>query len=120
MGKAAVEGGPRAPLGRFPGAGRCKSVFGCKDITILLCKAKGGISQPQNTGSVSCTKLSVAPPTLSTVISLLNAARRLPVQDERLQELMDGLRGKFKAAVAMLGLQEAFLTPAHEPPSLQF
>ncbi len=29
----------------------------------------------------------------------------MSLQDERLQELMDGMRGRFKALTAMLGLQ---------------
>ena len=44
----------------------------------------------------------------------------LRVQDERLQELMDSLRGRFKAAVAMLGLGEALLAPDQQRPTMQF
>jgi hypothetical protein len=33
---------------------------------------------------------------------------------------MDSLRGRFKAAVAMLGLTEALLAPGEQGPSMQF
>ncbi|KAI3434668.1 hypothetical protein D9Q98_002732 [Chlorella vulgaris] len=35
-------------------------------------------------------------------------------RDERLQELMDGMRGKFKALLAMMGLQHAYRPPAQQ------
>lgn len=37
-----------------------------------------------------------------------------PLQDERLQDLMDSLRGKFKAVAAGLGLTDAALFPQQQ------
>jgi hypothetical protein len=35
-------------------------------------------------------------------------------QDERLQDLMDALRGKFKALTAMMGVAEAYAPPEQQ------
>ncbi|KAI7835869.1 hypothetical protein COHA_010266 [Chlorella ohadii] len=48
------------------------------------------------------------------IASLEEMVRDFPLgnpQDERLQELMDGMRGRFKALTAMLGLQHAYASP---------
>lgn len=44
-------------------------------------------------------------PALAPPNSHTNSNFSWPPQDERLQELMDGMRGRFKALVAMMGLQ---------------
>jgi hypothetical protein len=46
---------------------------------------------------------------------LTGSTQRLVAQDERLQDLMDGLRGKFKAVTAMMGLQVGCLPLACQP-----
>lgn len=47
---------------------------------------------------------------LPTLLAPLAAA----AQDQRLQDLMDALRGKFKAVAAGLGLQDAALFPQQQ------
>ncbi|KAL4433919.1 hypothetical protein ABPG75_000360 [Micractinium tetrahymenae] len=51
------------------------------------------------------------------IAALEEMVRSFPLRDpkdERLQDLMDGLRGKFKAVAAGLGLQEAALLPEQQ------